>query len=70
MKYFCDLDTIVVDCQIRGTVPRICCCMCPYKKDCHEKQINLLKNKEIYDIMPCISNNGEIDYCIECEHLI
>jgi len=70
MNYFCDLDTIVNDCQIRGTLPRICCCFCPYKIDCHKKQRKDLQNHTSSVIMPCIVNNEEIDHCRECEHQI
>jgi len=71
MNYFCDLNIVVDHCHIRDISPRICCCFCPDREECHSLQRKDLTSGEQYVIiMPCIVENKEVDYCSECEHSI
>jgi|GEM_PF-6650254 len=43
---FCSSDIIPVICPFRDTTPKVCCCTCPLKWECHIKQKEIAEAKK------------------------
>jgi hypothetical protein len=71
---FCAVDIVPVICPYRDTTPKVCCCDCPDKWECHERQKEMVELNHGSDttqiIMPCVNlGDDEEDPCIDCEYL-
>lgn len=69
---FCSSFIIPVICSFRDTTPKVCCCTCPLKWECHKKQKEIAEaNKDYSNILPCVrlDDDDEEDYCKNCDFL-
>jgi len=68
---FCTSDIKPVICPFRDTEPKVCCCECAEKWDCHSKQKEIAELNENYsNVMPCVKlSDEEEDYCKDCDFL-
>jgi len=71
-ELFCDNSLEPFNCPFRETTPKICCCNCPLKWDCHAEQKEYAEQNDAYNqILPCVTLNEdeEENYCKNCQFL-
>ena len=70
---FCSSDIVPIICPFRASTPKVCCCTCPLKWECHQKQKEIAEaNNDYTNIMPCVKLSeaeDDIDYCNDCDYL-
>ena len=69
---FCSSPIVPVICPFRETIPKVCCCSCHLKLECHTKQKEMAEDSGDYsNILPCVrlSMEDERDYCNDCDFL-
>jgi hypothetical protein len=68
---FCSLDIVPSICKFRDSTPKVCCCFCPEKWECHAEQARLLKETgNVDDILPCVELTDEDEnWCKDCDYL-
>tara|TARA_B110000116_G_scaffold267036_1_gene278739 strand:+ start:48 stop:284 length:237 start_codon:yes stop_codon:yes gene_type:complete len=69
---FCSSPIIPEICPFRESIPKVCCCTCPLKLECHTKQAEMAKESGDYSkVLPCVrlDKEDERDYCNDCDFL-
>ena len=69
---FCSSPIVPEICPFRDTTPKVCCCTCPLKWECHAKQKEMAKESGDYSkVLPCVrlDEEDERDYCNDCDFL-
>lgn len=63
---FCSNEIVPSICKFRDAQPRVCCCFCPIKWECHAEQAKLAA--EGATILPCVElDASDDDMCIDCD---
>ena len=69
---FCNNSIVPVFCPFREAIPKVCCCTCPLKWECHAKQKEMAEDTGDYsNVLPCVrlTEEDDRDYCNDCDHL-
>jgi len=69
---FCSSPIVPDFCAFRESIPKVCCCSCPLKWECHTKQKEMAKESGDYSkVLPCVQldEEDERDYCNDCDFL-
>ena len=69
---FCSNPIVPDFCPFRETIPKVCCCSCHLKVECHAKQKEMAEDNGDYSkVLPCVrmTEEDERDYCNDCEFL-